>query len=172
VQSESDVLTWLDPIRRGVINGSRIRVHGDYRLDEIYMVDGEFIIEDFSGDHSRPVSERRLRGSPLGDVSQMLRSIDYVAMASALDGSPERRTWAAWWSRAVGGAFVASYLSAMEDSPMLPDDPSATDALLNAFAVARSLRELHWELAQRPDFTAIPLAGIRSTLGMRPSLVS
>jgi maltose alpha-D-glucosyltransferase/alpha-amylase len=102
----------------------------------------------------------------------MLRSIDYVAMSSALGGSEVRRTWAAWWSRAVGGAFVASYLEHMEGSPLLPEKPEATDALLNAFAVARSLRELHWDLVNRPWQAAVPLAGIRSTLGQRPSLVS
>ena len=171
VRSEGDILQWLDPIRRQPVTGSRIRVHGDYRLDEVYMVNGDFVIEDFSGDHTRPVSERRLRGSGLRDVAQMLRSIDYVAMSSALGGSEVRRIWATWWSRAVGGAFVASYLDHMEGSPLLPEKPEATDALLNAFAVARSLRELHWDLVNRPWQAAVPLAGIRSTLGRRPSLV-
>ncbi|MGI9529614.1 MAG: alpha-glucosidase C-terminal domain-containing protein, partial [Acidimicrobiia bacterium] len=171
VLAERDILAWLDPIRRETVTGSRIRVHGDYRLDEVYMVDGEFVIEDFSGDHTRPVSERRLRGSALRDIAQMLRSIDYLAMSAALDGSQARKAWAAWWSRAVGGAFVTSYLATMEDSPLLPDEVTATDALLNAFAVARSLREMHWDLVNRPWLASVPLAGIRSTLGRRPSLI-
>ena len=172
VASEDDILRWLDPIRRGTITGSRIRVHGDYRLDEVFLVDGEFEIEDFSGDHTRPISERRLRVSPLRDVSQMLRSIDYAGMRAALDGDPQRKVWSTWWSRAVGGAFVASYLEAMADSPLLPDDPEATDALLNSFAIVRSLRELHWDLLNRPWLAPVPLAGIRSTLGKLPSIVS
>jgi len=171
VLAESDILAWLDPIRRETVTGSRIRLHGDYRLDEVYMIDGEFVIEDFSGDHTRPVSERRLRGSALRDVAQMLRSLDYLAMSTALEGSKARKAWAAWWSRAVGGAFVTSYLSTMEDSPLLPDESAATDALLNAFAVARSLREMHWDLVNRPWLASVPLAGIRSTLGRRPSLI-
>ena len=171
VGAERDILEWLDPIRREAVTGSRIRVHGDYRLDEVYMTNGEFVIEDFSGDHTRPVSERRLRGSALRDVAQMLRSIDYLAMSTALEGSKARKAWAAWWSRAVGGSFVTSYLATMEDSPLLPDESSATDALLNAFAVARSLREMHWDLVNRPWLASVPLAGIRSTLGRRPSLI-
>jgi len=171
VLAERDILEWLDPIRRETVTGSRIRVHGDYRLDEVYMVDGEFVIEDFSGDHTRPISERRLRGSALRDVAQMLRSIDYLAMSTALEGSKARKAWAAWWSRAVGGAFVTSYLATMEDSPLIPDALTATDALLNAFAVARSLREMHWDLVNRPWLASVPLAGIRSTLGTRPSLI-
>ena len=172
VDSEAEILRWLDPIRRGTITGSRIRVHGDYRLDEVFLIDGEFVIEDFSGDHTRPVSERRLRVSPLRDVSQMLRSIDYAGMRAALDGDERSGVWASWWSRAVGGAFVASYLEAMADSPLLPDDPEATDALLNSFAIVRSLRELRWDLVNRPWLAPVPLAGIRSTLGKLPSLVS
>jgi maltose alpha-D-glucosyltransferase/alpha-amylase len=172
VASEREILRWLEPVRRASINGFRTRVHGDFRLDEVFLADGEFVIEDFSGDHTRAVSERRLRVSPLRDVAQMLRSIDYAAMSAALTGSQRRRTWAAWWSRAVGGAFVASYLEAMADSSLLPDDPEATDALLNAFALARSLRELHWDLLHRPWQAPVPLAGIRSTLGKLPSLVN
>jgi maltose alpha-D-glucosyltransferase/alpha-amylase len=170
--AEGRILTWLDPIRRSMIRGSRIRLHGDFRLDEVYLIDDEFVIEDFSGDHTRPISERRLRGSPLSDVAQMVRSLDYVAMTTLLERPEADPTWAGWWSRAVSCAFVQSYLEAMVDSPLIPDDIGAIDALLNAYAMSRALRELQWETMVRPEWSAVPLAGVRRMLGFRPSLIS
>ena len=171
VDAERECLKRLGSIRTSPITGSRIRLHGDFRLDEVHIVDGDFIIEDFSGDHSRPLSERRLRGSPLRDVAEMLRSFDYVALAATLDGSPQQRSWAAWWSRLVGSDFLRSYLDEMEDSPLLPDSPQAIDDLLNAFALSRALRELHWEMVTRPDWVRVPLAGLRRMLGQGPSFI-
>ena len=171
IQAEQSCLARLGAIRRDRIKGSRIRLHGDYRLDQVHIVDDGFIIADFSGDHSRPLGQRRLRGSPLRDVSQMLRSFDYVALAAARDGSPSERRWAAWWSRLVGLAFVESYLTELEDSPLLPDSVGAIDDLLDAFVLSRALRELHWELATRPDLVRVPLAGLRRMLGQTPSFV-
>ncbi len=169
--AEPAALQRLDPIRRRQIRGWRIRLHGDYRLDEIRMVDGEFVIEDFSGDRAQLMSERRLRASPLRDVAQMLRSIDYVAIATARAASGRRRAWGPWWSRALAVEFVRAYLAAMEDSPALPDDPEAIDALLGGYALTRALRELHWELAVRPDWLVVALAGVRRLLGQHPSLI-
>ncbi len=170
--AEAEALDRLDPIRRARISGRRIRVHGDYRLDEIRIVDGEFFIEDLSGDRVQPLSERRLRASPLRDVAEMLRSIDYVAARSALDAPPDKRPWGPWWSRAVGLRFVQAYIEAMEDSPSLPDDAAGADALLNAYTLTRGLRELQWELNMRPDWTVVPLAGVRRMLGRHPSLLA
>jgi len=171
IAAERVCLARLGAIRRDRIKGSRIRLHGDYRLEEVHIVEDDFVIEDFSGDHSRPLSERRLRGSPLRDVAQMIRSFDYVALAAALDRSANERAWAAWWSRIVDQAFVTRYLAEMEDSPLLPDSAEAIDDLLAAFAMSRSLRELHWELVTRPDWVRIPLAGIRRMLGQTPSFI-
>ncbi len=165
IDAERAYLTQLGSIRTGPITGSRIRLHGDYRLDEVHIVDGDFIIEDFSGDHSRSLSERRLRGSPLRDVAEMLRSFDYVALVAALDGTSQQKSWAAWWSRLVGSEFLRSYLDEMEDSPLLPDSSEATDALLNAFALSRALRELHWELLTRTDRVPCAARGITPHAG-------
>ncbi len=163
--TEHACLEWLDAIRKKRIKGSRIRLHGDYRLDEVFIVDGEFVIEDLSGDHSRPMSERRLRGSGLSDIAQMLRSIEYVGLACALNGSLADRAWSAWWSYLVGDAFVTRYLTDLDGSSLLPDSAAAIEDLLRAFMMSRALREIHWELQNRPEWASIPLAGLRRMLG-------
>ncbi|MEA2010790.1 MAG: maltose alpha-D-glucosyltransferase [Actinomycetota bacterium] len=172
IANEGALLSLLDPVRRQPISGSRIRVHGDYRLDEIRIVGDRVVIEDFSGDQARPISERRLRASPLRDVAQLLRSLDYAAVVAARDTPESKQPLATHWSSAVAAEFIRRYLSAMEGSPALPDDPGAIDALLTAYAVARALRELHWELSVRPDWVGVPLAGLRRMLGQQPSIIS
>ena len=71
----------------------------------------------------------------------------------------------------VGLAFVESYLTELEDSPLLPDSVGAIDDLIDAFVLSRALRELHWELATRPDLVGVPLAGLRRMLGQTPSFI-
>jgi maltose alpha-D-glucosyltransferase/alpha-amylase len=171
VGQEGRILTWLDPIRRIPMNGSRIRLHGDYRLDEIYVRGDRFVIEDFSGDHTRPMSERRLRGPSLSDVAQMVRSFDYVAATAVLELDRVDPGWATWWARAVASAFVDTYLAAMEDSPLVAHDAEAIDALLNAYAMSRALRELEWELLSGRGWAAVPLAGVRRMLGLSPAII-
>ena len=106
------------------------------------------------------------------DVAQMVRSIDYVALTTSRGRGTEATEWAVQWSRDVAAAFVVSYLDAMEVSTLLPDTDDAFDALINAFVVARSLRELHWELATRPEMAAVPLTAILRLLRRDPDVTA
>jgi maltose alpha-D-glucosyltransferase/alpha-amylase len=165
IAAERVLLDRLNAVRRDPMSGKRIRVHGDFRLDEVRLVDDHFAVVDLSGDHSLPMSERRLRASPLRDVAEMLRSIDYVAGHTALPEGEARRLWAQWWGRAVGFRFFESYSKTMEDSLLLPDQPAAIDALIESYWIVRALQELHWEMAIRPDWVEIPATGLRRVLG-------
>ncbi len=162
--AEDEMLSRLDLIRREIMTGQRIRVHGDFRLDAVAATEGDFMITDLTGDHTLPLSERRLRASPLRDVAQMLRSLDYVAGAAALERPEPGWARAAWWSEMVGGRYVKSYLEQMAGSPLVPDEPAHVDLLLGAYALARGLRELRWELENRPGWVDVPLYGVRRLL--------
>ena len=172
VASEPELLRRIDPIRRRGITGVRIRRHGDYRLDEVYLVDGEFVVEDFSGDHTRALSERRLRGTPLRDLADIVRSIEYVALASALDTDDETTAWALHWADVVSDALVDAYMAEMEESSILPDSDEAVDALMDAFLLERALRELTWEMSIRREWSSVPLVGLRRMLGASPVFVA
>jgi len=172
VDAEEVMLSRIDQIRRMRMSGRRIRLHGDYRLDAIRLVDDRFTLVDLSGDHRRPVGERRLRASPLRDVSEMVRSLDYLGVATSRAQADSDPAWGPWWSHAVGLRFVRRYLEVMEESALLPDDPAAIDALLSAYTLARGLRELRWELDVRRDWVPVALAGVRRMLGLGPVLVT
>ncbi len=158
--SEPKMLAQIDLIRQVPISGQRTRVHGNYRLDELRMIGDEFFVLDLSGDHTRAMSERRLKALPLRDVAEMLRSLDYVSRVAARDHeSKHADAHATWWYRRLGERFVASYLEASSGSPALPTDPETIDAVLAAFQLTKSLREVHWELLNRVDWIPVALQG-------------
>jgi maltose alpha-D-glucosyltransferase/alpha-amylase len=158
---ERTLLTELKPIREGAIGGQRIRIHGNYRLDELRLIDGDFYVLDLSGDHTTAMSERRLKASPLRDIAEMLRSFDYLSLAAARDhegaATPDH---AGYWYRCVGERFVAVYQEASAGFPALPTSTEDIEALLAGFELTKALREVHWELVNRPDWIPIALPGV------------
>jgi maltose alpha-D-glucosyltransferase / alpha-amylase len=149
------------------IDAVKTRFHGDYHLGQVLAVQNDFSIVDFEGEPLRAIAERRQKNSPLRDVAGMLRSYAYAAAAavrqmadiqpSALPVLQER---AEEWRRQVTEAFMARYRGAMGGARSMPEDPAHVDALLDFFTLEKALYEIDYELAQRPVWAAIPLAGV------------
>jgi maltose alpha-D-glucosyltransferase/alpha-amylase len=167
---EGMILRSLGTIRRPAIGGQRIRIHGHFSLDELRYIDGEFYVLDLSGDHTVPMSQRRLKASPLRDIAEMLRSLEYVSLSTApvADGGHSRQL-ATYWHHRIGTRFVHSYLAASEGSPALPSSPADIDALLGVFELRKALRELRWELLNRTDWVHIALSGVHRLTSPRPT---
>src|SRR5690348_15843850 len=115
----------------------------------------------------RAITERRQKSSPLRDVADRRRSYAYAAAAavsqlgdihrSALPVLQER---AEEWRRQVTEAFMARYRSAMAGARSMPAASADADALLDFFTLEKALYEIDYELAQRPAWSAIPLAAV------------
>jgi maltose alpha-D-glucosyltransferase/alpha-amylase len=153
----------------------KTRVHGDYHLGQVLRTPDGFVIIDFEGEPARPLSERRRKQSPLRDVAGMLRSLDYAAHSVAF-GRPEAERAAAlaalgtWESRARE-AFLAGYHDAVAESRVVLA-PTPVPALRDAcapFELQKAAYEFRYERDNRPDWVAIPLAGIRRILGRGPA---
>ncbi|HXG08515.1 MAG TPA: maltose alpha-D-glucosyltransferase [Gemmataceae bacterium] len=86
---KGDVLDRFHRILRRKIGGVRIRGHGDYHLARVLYTGKDFVLIDFEGDPSRPLSERRLKRSALRDVANMLRSFHYAAYTALLGRAGE-----------------------------------------------------------------------------------
>jgi maltose alpha-D-glucosyltransferase/alpha-amylase len=160
--------------------GQKIRIHGDYHLAQVLRADTDFVIVDFEGDPTRPIAERRAKHSALKDVAEMLRSFSYVArfglmahIARRPGGEDRLLPWARLWERSVHSAFLGNYRRAVGDAVFLPSDPADFADLLDVYLLDRLLRELRYELDNRPQWIGVPLSGIIDLdLDRRPTQVS
>jgi maltokinase len=136
--------------------GRVIRTHGDYHLGQTMLAERGWVILDFEGEPARPISQRRLKRSPLRDVAGMLRSFSYAAAGSRiLRGSapPEG------WEDRARATFLDGYFQAV-DPALLPPGDEGTRKMLSIFELEKAVYELRYELNNRPDWVAIPVAGI------------
>ena len=137
--------------------GKVIRTHGDLHLGQTMLTtDRGWAILDFEGEPARSLPERRLKRSPLRDVAGMLRSFSYAAAGSSiLRGvtAPDD------WEDRARESYLGGYRARVDPS-LLPPGQHATDQLLTVFELEKVVYELRYELNNRPDWVAIPVAGI------------
>jgi maltose alpha-D-glucosyltransferase/alpha-amylase len=171
---EGDIIERLRAVLNHKISGHRIRCHGDYHLGQVLYTGKDFVIIDFEGEPAHPISERRIKRSPLRDVAGMLRSFHYAA-SSALNDQKVRgfireddmeyfRTWVHVWTTCVSTVFVKSYLDVAAHGNFLPESVSEIQILLDLYFLEKAIYELGYELNNRPDWIFIPLEGIRQLL--------
>jgi maltose alpha-D-glucosyltransferase / alpha-amylase len=161
-------------VTEGKVSGYRIRCHGDFHLGQVLYTGNDFIITDFEGEPIRPLSERRLKRSPLRDVAGMLRSYHYAANAALIEHAershmrPSERTAMDWWAQCwyayVSAAFLNGYLTVMAPTGVLPSDPDELAKLLDIYVLEKAIYELGYELGNRPGWAPIPLNGVLQLL--------
>jgi len=142
------------------IGGRVIRTHGDYHLGQTLRTPESWVIIDFEGEPARPLPERRQKRSPLRDVASMLRSFAYVTSAvEILRGTqppPE-------FEQRARERFLEEYFRQV-DPTLLPSGEAPVANLLSIYELEKAIYELQYELNNRPDWVAIPVAGIRRLL--------
>lgn len=156
-------------IRSRKFNAARIRCHGDYHLGQVLFTGKDFIIIDFEGEPARPLSERRLKRSPLRDVAGMIRSFDYAVHSALIhqktsalrpEDMPVMAQWGRFWYAWVSATFLASYFDVVAQAQLLPEDSEDLKALLDAYLIEKAVYEIGYELNNRPDWVQVPLRGI------------
>ncbi len=121
------------------------RVHGDFHLGQtLHTPDGWKII-DFEGEPAKTMAERLLPDSPWRDIAGMLRSFDYAAASAP---GPDSAGWAA----ACRAGFLAGYTG----GSLTAEDA----AVLRAYEADKAVYEVVYEVRNRPDWVAIPLAAV------------
>ena len=137
-----------------------IRTHGDYHLGQTLSTPRGWVIIDFEGEPGRALPERRQKRSPLRDVASMLRSFAYVTSAVELlrgQRAPED------FEQRARSRFLERYLERV-DPTLLPAGEAQIANLLSIYELEKAIYELQYELDNRPDWVAIPVAGIRRLL--------
>jgi maltose alpha-D-glucosyltransferase/alpha-amylase len=179
---EGQIAQRFDTLLNQPIHALRSRIHGDYHLGQVLYTGDDFMIIDFEGEPARPLSERKMKRSPLQDVAGMLRSFHYAAYAAYFAQpqdsapAPDLEIWARFWHRWVTVAFMQAYLRVVGSAPFLPRSPEGQPPptgrrspdelrlLLDAYVVEKAVYELGYELNNRPDWVQIPLQGILQTV--------
>ncbi len=150
-----------------LVGRQKTRVHGDYHLGQtLRTTGGDFVILDFEGEPQRPIEERRAKTSPLKDVAGMLRSFGYARGAAereaAAGTSPAEvvRSDLVAWERTTRRAYVESYVaeSRRGGAKYLPPSDDDIRQALAAWELDKALYEVNYELNNRPDWLALPLA--------------
>ncbi|MEZ2320143.1 MAG: maltose alpha-D-glucosyltransferase [Microcoleus sp.] len=149
------------------ITAERIRCHGDFHLGKVLYTGKEFVIINFGGERNRPLSERRMKRSPLRDVAGMLQSFNYAVslglrneVESGMirpENLSEMQQWAKVWDRWVSLTFLKSYLLKAADANFLPKSIAEIQVLLDAYILEKTVSELVYELNYRVDWIEVPL---------------
>jgi maltose alpha-D-glucosyltransferase / alpha-amylase len=148
------------------VKAMKIRHHGDLHLGQILIVKDDVFIIDFEGEPRRNIADRRRKTQAARDVAGLIRSVDYSATAAlerALKLAPDEHGRLApaldrWREQAVA-AFLAAYRVTLADNRLWPESPQEADRLLDFFLLEKAFYEINYELAHRPDWLRVPLAG-------------
>ncbi len=151
----------------------RIRCHGDYHLGQVLYTGQDFVISDFEGEPARPLSERRMKHTPIMDVAGMLRSFHYAPYAALLrqqsnllaDGAGSRlEPWVRFWYRWVSAVFMKAYLEIAARASFWPASQAEFQVLFDAHLLEKAVYEIGYELNNRPDWVRIPIRGVLEIL--------
>jgi maltose alpha-D-glucosyltransferase/alpha-amylase len=167
---ESVILRQYRQLIEQNFKASRIRIHGDLHLGQVLWTGRDFVFLDFEGDATKPMSERRIKRSPLRDVARMLRSFHHAAYAGFhqqvdLGAIPRENLarfepWVRHWNVMVSRAYLQAYFRKLEKSEILPRDDEKLRALLLAYLLNQVVDELGHELRQHSDKVRAPLRAI------------
>jgi maltose alpha-D-glucosyltransferase / alpha-amylase len=172
--NEAEIRKGLFPLRDQRISGARIRIHGDYQLDNVLFTGNDLIIRNFDGPAGRPLSERRIKRSALRDVASMIRSLHYAAHAVSFGYVPgvvkgreqvaRIDRWGEHWHEWVSAMFLQGYLESSRGMDFLPRTNVEMEILLRAHLIEKALLEIAFELEYRPQWVGIPVHGLSSLL--------
>ncbi len=156
----------LGELLPATVQTMKIRHHGDFHLGQMLIVKDDVFIIDFEGEPRRSIEDRRRKAPAARDVAGLIRSIDYSATAAlerALRSAPDEQGSLApaleGWREHSIAAFLAAYRQSLSDTRLWPRSPEDAERLLDFFLLEKAFYEIEYELAHRPDWLRVPLAG-------------
>ncbi len=169
---KKELLDMYMAILQEKLNAVRMRIHGDYHLGQIMVMDEQYRVCDFEGLDRLPLSERRLKRSPIRDIATMIHSFYAVAHHALFHNVhihekdrqqllPEDQLWAA----DMAEAFVTAYLDSMKGTGLVTATAAETGALLRLYLIERALIELEQAIDGNFEETNIPVRSLFHYMG-------
>ncbi|HST45976.1 MAG TPA: maltose alpha-D-glucosyltransferase [Luteimonas sp.] len=161
----------IEPVLRRLASAApgtlRTRVHGDFHLGQILVVQDDAYIIDFEGEPARPPEERRAKTSPLRDVAGFLRSLDYAAAmlergeeGTAMVADERLAAFVHGFRQRAGAQFRAAYGRVLEAASNPWAGPDAVGPLVALFLIEKGAYEIAYEAANRPGWIDVPVRGL------------
>ncbi|MGE5529326.1 MAG: phosphotransferase [Patescibacteria group bacterium] len=159
--------------------GQKIQTHGDFHLGQILLTDEGYVVLDLEGEPLLDPAERAARTSPLRDLAGLVRSFSYASQASYLalvagqrvapEAEATARFVASRFAERASEAVIRHYGAEIHRlaPALVPEDAVAFMDLLDLCRLEKVVYELTYELANRPEWVVIPLAGLRSMLAQK-----
>lgn len=152
----------------------KIRIHGDYTLNNILFTGKDFIITNFEGPSHYTQSEARFKRSAMRDVCSMIRSFHYAAYSLLLtekrfrqEDVPRLLPRAEYLYKVLSGIFLRAYLDTARNADFIPKEREELRILLETFLLDHAIEELGAEIAIRPGWLIIPGRGILDILSAK-----
>jgi trehalose synthase-fused probable maltokinase len=173
VNSEPQILDRFRDFFELETSALRIRCHGDYHLGQVLYTGQDFVISDFEGEPARPLSERRMKHTPIMDVAGMLRSFHYASYAALsrqqskllAEGDGGRLDpWVRFWSGWVSVVFLKAYLAIAGRASFWPGSQEEFQVLFDAHLLEKAVYEIRYELNNRPGWVKIPIRAVLEIL--------
>jgi len=173
VNSEPQILDRFRDFFELKTSALRIRCHGDYHLGQVLYTGQDFVISDFEGEPARPLSERRMKHTPLMDLAGMLRSFHYAPYAALsrqqskvlAEGDGGRLDlWVRFWSGWISVVFLKAYLAIVGRASFWPGSQEELQVLLDAHLLEKAVYEIRYELNNRPGWVKIPIRAVLEIL--------
>ncbi len=166
LEQENAIAAKLAAVFRHRIHSERTRFHGRLHLGHLLIHDQDVVIFDFEGDPEQHISERRIKRTPLRDVTSMLVSLGYAAQAAIrqtaaanLSGDMtirELRTAGRFWYSHISAAFMRGYWSIAGNAAYLPKTRADQETLLQTYLLERALMDVRADVEDKPELAGMP----------------
>ncbi|AHJ66865.1 Trehalose synthase [Granulibacter bethesdensis CGDNIH4] len=175
---EAEIVERLDTLATKGAGAIKTRIHGDFHLGQVLVVQDDAYLIDFEGEPARPLEQRRAKGNGLRDVAGLLRSFDYAAssggmsltIAGAAQMTERRDHLLQQFRQSATRSFLDAYLEVLRSADTPWVQPEGIEPLLTLFLIEKAAYEIRYEAANRPGWIGIPVAGLyHLVFGASPS---
>jgi maltose alpha-D-glucosyltransferase/alpha-amylase len=171
LKHRDDVLGVFKKIYTKKLDVLKIRIHGYYTLNQVLLTGKDLAIQGYGGDPLRPYSERRLKRSPLHDVSTMLRSFHNAVYEGfhmnhhiIKENMPKYVPFIRLWAHYMGGFFMKAYLETVAGSKFVPADKHDFRVMIQTFLLEKSLNDLNHALNNGFTSMVVPMRTIKTII--------